>query len=138
MFKHILIPTDGTALSQRAVTGGIAFAQSIGARVTVVMSSSPFHIIATLPLMVTDTRDQYMKDAEAMARTCLQGAAEAARVSGVPCETAHVFHDHPHQAIIEMAEARGCDLIMMASHGRKGVAALLIGSETQKVLTHCK
>jgi nucleotide-binding universal stress UspA family protein len=137
MFQHILIPTDGSELSRKAVTGGIALAKSMGARITVVMASSPFHIVATMPRMVTDTKDQYLKDAEASARTHLQDADELARASGVRCDTAHVFDEHPYRVIIETAQARECDLIVMASHGRRGIAAVLLGSETQKVLTHC-
>jgi nucleotide-binding universal stress UspA family protein len=138
MFKHILIASDGSELSQKTLTSGIAFARSIGARITVVTSSPPFHIVAVQPLMVTDTREVYAAHAEAAARARLKPAEDAARAAEVRCETIHVFNDHPYQAIIETAQSKGCDVILMASHGRKGVGAALLGSETQKVLTHCK
>ncbi len=138
MFKHILIPSDGSELSRQAIKSGTAFAQSVGARITVLTASSPFHVIAIQAMMVSATKEQYAADAESAARKHLKDAEETARAADVRCETVHVFAEHPYQAIIETAQARGCDLILMASHGRKGVAAALLGSETQKVLTHCK
>ena len=138
MFKHILIPSDGSDLSRKAIAGGIAFARSMGARITVLTSSSPFHIVAVDPMMVTDTKERYTEDAEASARKHLKEAEDAARAADVRCETVHLFAEHPYQAIIETGQARGCDLILMASHGRRGVVAALLGSETQKVLTHGK
>ena len=138
MFKHILIPTDGSELSDKAMKGGIALAKSVSARITFLTSSRPFHLVAVNAVMVTDTKEQYMKDAEALARRHMQGPEDAARASGVRCDIAHVFSEHPYDAIIGTAQTRDCDLILMASHGRKGMSALLIGSETQKVLTHCR
>ena len=138
MFKHLLIPTDGSELSDLAVKKGIALARSVGARVTVLASSRPFHVVTAEPLMVTDTREEYEREVEATTRQCLQSARDAARAASVRCDTTHVLSDHPYQAIIATAQARDCDLIFMASHGRQGVAAIRLGSETQKVLTHCK
>jgi nucleotide-binding universal stress UspA family protein len=137
MFQHILIPTDGSTLARKAVTGGVTFAKSVRARITLLMVSSPFHVVATAPLMVTATKDEYLKEAEASARRSLQDADDLARASDVRCQTVHVFDEHPYRAIIETAQSRACDLIVMASHGRRGIAAMLLGSETQKVLTHC-
>jgi nucleotide-binding universal stress UspA family protein len=138
MFKHVLIPTDGSELSGKALTNGIAFARSVGARLTVLTSSTPYHIVAVAPAMVTDSREQYLANAEASARKILAEAEKAARAADLRCETIYLVSEHPYQAIIETAQAVGCDLILMASHGRKGLAATLLGSETQKVLTHCK
>jgi nucleotide-binding universal stress UspA family protein len=138
MFKKILIPTDGSELSQKALTSGIAFARSCGAPLTVLTSTVPFQVVAIEPMMVSYNKEQYTADAEKAARKILAEAEAAARAVDLRCETVHVFAEHPYQAIIETAQARGCDLILMASHGRKGVAAALLGSETQKVLTHCK
>lgn len=138
MYKHILIPTDGSPLSEEALRQGIAFAKSIDARVTIVTVSRPFHAIAAEPLMVTDTAEQYVKDCDARAAKYLSAAKTLAGAAGVPCETVHVVNDHPYAAIIQTATDLGCDLIFMASHGRKGVAALVLGSETTKVLTHSR
>jgi len=139
MFKHILIPTDGSELSEKAVTNGIAFARSIGARLTVVTASAPFHIVTMDAMMVTpETEERYMNDMEQLGQERLDAIMEKAKAAGVPCETLHVFNNHPYDAIIATAQAKGCDLIFMASHGRRGVAALLLGGETNKVLTHCK
>ena len=138
MYKHILIPTDGSDLSGAAVRQGIALAKALGARVTALTVSSPFHAVAVDPVMVTDTPEQYRKDSEAAAQRYLGVATAAAGAANVPCDWLHVIDDHPYQAIIETARDKGCDLIFMASHGRKGVSALLLGSETTKVLTHSK
>lgn len=139
MFKHILIPTDGSELSERAVTNGIVFARSIGARLTVVTVSAPFHIVTMDAMMVTpETEERYMADMEQLGQERLDAIMEKSKAAGVPCETSHVFDNHPYDAIIATAQAKGCDLILMASHGRRGVAALLLGGETNKVLAHCK
>jgi len=138
MFKNILIPTDGSELAWKAVEHGTALAKSVGAKVTVVTVSLPFHIFTLDPLVVEDTAAQYKTRMEEHAAKLLATMANAAKAAGVPCETVHVVHEHPYQAIIDTAVARGCDLITMASHGRRGVSALLLGSETVKVLTHSK
>lgn len=88
--------------------------------------------------MVTDTPTQYAKDCEAQAAKALGVIKNAAAANGVPCKVVHVVKDHPYEAIIETADAERCDLIFMASHGRKGLSALVLGSETTKVLTHSK
>jgi nucleotide-binding universal stress UspA family protein len=136
MYKHILIPTDGSELSAKAATQGVQLAKSINARVTAVMSSPTFRMFAVGPVMVTDTPDQYEKECAARARHCLAEVAAKAKAAGVAYEGVHVVHDHPWEAIIDTATKKGSDLIFMASHGRKGLSALVIGSETTKVLTH--
>jgi nucleotide-binding universal stress UspA family protein len=136
MHKHILIPTDGSALSLAAVEYGIALAKSVGAKVTVLTVSTPFHIFVVEPAMVTDTPEQYARQAAALATKYLEAAKEIAMVAGVSCETVHLEHDHPYLAIIDVATKQSCDLIVMASHGRRGISAVLLGSETGKVLTH--
>src|SRR6266576_156871 len=138
MYKHILIPTDGSALSEEAIRQGVAVAKSINATVTAVTVSPSFHTVSRDTMMVSDTREQYQKDSHDRAEHYLVFAREIARSSGVPCESAHVVNDHPYEGIIDAARTKGCDLIFMASHGRKGVAALVLGSETTKVLTHSK
>jgi len=138
MYKHILIPTDGSELSEKALKQGMAFAKSIGAKVTAITVSQTFHTFALDPVMVTDTPEQYQKDCDARAQNYLAVAKNAAQAAGVPYEGMHVMHDHPHEAIINTAKDKGCDLIFMASHGRKGISAVVLGSETVKVLTHSK
>jgi len=138
MFRHVLIPTDGSDLSQKAIDGGIALAKSLGARVTILMASQPFRLVSTMPRMVTDTKEQYMEEAASSARRRLRLAENRARFAGLECDTAHVFHEHPYEAIIETARARDCDVIVMASRGRRGVAAAVLGGETQRVLMRCQ
>jgi nucleotide-binding universal stress UspA family protein len=138
MYKHILIPTDGSDLSDMAVRQGMALAKSIDAKVTAVTVSPPFPTYAIEPLMLTETPEQYRRECEAAAERYLATVREVARVSGVPCDVVHVESSYPYEAIIETARTRGCDLIFMASHGRRGMSALVLGSETTKVLTHTK
>jgi nucleotide-binding universal stress UspA family protein len=136
MHRHILIPTDGSAMSQAAVEYGVALAKSVGARITILTVSAPFHIFAAEPAMVTDTPEQYAKRIAVLTRRYLEGAKEVALAAGVSCETVHVEHEHPYLAIIATAATNSCDLIVMASHGRRGISAVVLGSETNKVLTH--
>jgi nucleotide-binding universal stress UspA family protein len=87
--------------------------------------------------MIEDTPAQYRTRMQGLAEKTLGAIADAARTAGVACEIVHLEHEHPYQAIIDTADAKGCDLIVMASHGRRGIAAIVLGSETLKVLTHC-
>ena len=128
MYKHILIPTDGSSLSANAIEQGVSFAKALGAKVTGITVSIPFQTAALDPLMVSDTADQYKQDCEDRAEKFLGTVSLAAEAAGVPCEVVHVTAD-PHEGIIETALGRGCDLIFMASHGQKGVSALVLGSE---------
>jgi nucleotide-binding universal stress UspA family protein len=136
MYKHILVPTDGSALSQTAIGYGIALAKSVGARVTGVTVTAPFHVFAVDPEMISDTLESYKHRMKKLATKYLAQAKDAAAQAGVNYEGAEVEHEHPYQAIIETAKKGGCDLIVMASHGRRGLSALVLGSETVKVLTH--
>jgi nucleotide-binding universal stress UspA family protein len=138
MYKSILIPTDGSELADKAVQHGIALSHDIGAKITVLTVTVPFHILTTDPKMIEDTAAQYELRMEKHAAKVLEAAANAAKAAGVACDTVHVEHEHPYQAINDTASSKGCDLIVMASHGRRGVSALVLGSETVKVLTHCK
>ena len=138
MFKHLLIPTDGSEQSELAMKGGIALARSLGARVTVLASSRPFRVVVAEPAALTETREEYERKVEARAWRCLQSAEDEARTSSVECDTTHWLGDHPHRAIVATAHGRGCDVIFMASHGRPGALATVLGSETQKVLARSK
>ncbi len=136
MYKHILIPTDGTALSETAVDKGVAFAREIGAKVTVMMAIEPAPMVMMAMVQLTEQQNRYHQHAADQAARHLGEASAKAKAAGVPCETVQVDHDNPYQAIIDTAVKEGCDLIAMASHGRRGISALVLGSETMKVLTH--
>ena len=136
MYKHILIPTDGSDLSRKAIEHGVALAKSVGASVVGITVSPTFHSVAADPIFVPETLEQYRTNCAAQAERDLAIVRDAARMASAAYEGVHVVHDHPYQAIIATARDRQCDLICMASHGRKGVSALLLGSETTKVLTH--
>ena len=137
MFKHILIPTDGSGLSEEAAAKAVALAKSISARVTGLTVSEPFHVFAA-DTMVTDTEDTYKARCEERANKYLDAIKKAAEAAGVLFSGTHVFSDQPYMTIISTASAHDCDLICMASHGRRGMSALVLGSETVKVLTHSK
>jgi nucleotide-binding universal stress UspA family protein len=143
MYRHILIPTDGSELAERAVTNGLSLAKSVGAKVTVIIVEDPFDWLS-----VPETRSSQRQALEALekhneqvkrhAAHVLGRAADAAKQAGVPCDTMHVANAAPYKAIIEAASEKGCDLIVMASHGRGGLSAVVLGSVTNKVLTHTK
>ena len=136
MYTHILLPTDGSDHSKMALREGVDLAKALGARVTVETVTTPFHVFAVSPTMLTDTPEQYQKHMAALAGQYLDAAKKIAASAGVPCNAVHVEHEHPYQAIINTAENQGCDAIVMTSHGRRGMSAILLGSETLKVLTH--
>ncbi|MGB8400095.1 universal stress protein [Bradyrhizobium sp.] len=136
MHRHILIPTDGSELSQNAINYGMALAKSVNAEVTALTVSMPFRAFVVEPGLITDTPEQYRKRMATLAARYLDVAMEAALAAGVSCETMHLEHDQPYLAIIETAARKSCDLIVMASHGRRGISAIVLGSEAVKVLTH--
>ena len=136
MYKHVLIPTDGSELSREAIDHGVALAKALNSKVTAVTVSTPFHTFAVEPSMVTDTPEHYKKRVGSQTAKYLEVVKDAAAAASVTCDVVHVEHDDPYKAIIDTAEKRGCDVIVMASHGRRGVAAIVLGSETVKVLTH--
>ena len=138
MFKNILIATDGSDLAAKAVEQGIRLAKEIGAKITAMTVTEPFHLLSVEPSQLEYTPIEYKKHAQALAEKVLGTVSAAATSAGVECETLHIEHEHIYQAIIDAAEARRCDLIVMASHGRRGVSAVVLGSETVKVLTHSK
>lgn len=136
MYQHIVVPTDGSALSAHAVDQALALAKAMGAKVTLMTVTEPFRMFSMSPEQLVDTRAQYVKHAQEEAARCLQEAAARAGAAGIVHETIVTENDHPYEAIIETANKQGADLIAMASHGRRGVSALVLGSETLKVLTH--
>ena len=122
MFKHILVPTDGSELSAKCISQAIEFAKSLSARVTGITVSQPFHVFSADPLMVTDTEDRYQADCEKRAAGYLKPLLDAAAAAGVPCQGEHRFATHPYEAVIAAAMEKGCDAVCMASHGRRGIA----------------
>jgi len=137
MYKNILIPTDGSELANKAVEHGITLAKAIGAKITFMTATLPFHVFTLDSQVVEETSDQYKERIKRHANSTLSTVvATKAKAAGVPCHTVHVEHEPIYQAIIDSAKANDCDLITMASHGRRGVSALVLGSETVKVLTH--
>jgi nucleotide-binding universal stress UspA family protein len=136
MYQHILVPTDGSPLSASALNKAISLAKTVGAKVTV------FTVVHRLPAMALGGSytymDEFWRHAQAEAERRLNEAEQEAKRNGVSCDVVKAEDRQPYEAIIDTAEARGCDLIVMASHGRRGISALVIGSETMKVLTHSK
>lgn len=139
MFKNILIPTDGSEQSQRAIRTGIELAKLHGGRVTGVHVIPDYHLlIAYEGAFDPVTEERIEEEAKARADTYLGFMRETAGEAGVQCATVCETSDHPYDAILKTADTNACDLILMTSHGRKGLAAVLLGSETRKVLTHAK
>jgi nucleotide-binding universal stress UspA family protein len=121
MFKHILLPTDGSPLSEVAIKKGMQFAKSTGARVTGLYVIAPFHFFSRGGEMLGDSKEQYEKDSQADAQKNLSVISNAAKEEGVTCDCVSETNAHPYAGIVAAAEKRGCDLIVMASHGRRGV-----------------
>ena len=138
MYKHFLITTDRTGLSDRAIADGMELAKALGARVTVLTVILPW-IGAELSLITqAGSSASYDRIIDANVAKCLALAQAVAAKAGVACDTMAVRQDQAWRAIVETAEVRRCDLIVMASHGYSGLGAVLLGSETQKVLAHVK
>ena len=141
MFKHILLPADGSKLSDRAVQRGVELAKSLGARVTALHVVPEFRMMADESFVLptsAELKTRYEREAKARASKMLEKIGVRAEAAGVPYDCVVVVGTTPYEEIIETAKKRKCDLIMMASHGRRGVSALLLGSETSKVLTQSK
>ena len=140
MFKHILIPTDGSELSKKAINHGIAMAKFAHAKVTGFYAAPDFRVEVYSEYVPRDlvTPEQYRTATKKRAHKYLATIKKAADAAGVRYQGHFVFADFPYEAIIKAAKSKGCDLIFMASHGRRGLSGLLLGSETTKVLTHSK
>ena len=137
MFKNILIPTDGSEQSQRAIRAGVNLAKLHGARVTGIHVIPDYHLlIAYEGAFDPVTEERIEEEAKARAEAYLAFVRSACGEADIQCATVCETSDHPYEAILRTAESNGCDLILMTSHGRKGLAAVLLGSETRKVLTH--
>ena len=136
MYKHILIATDGSQLARRAVTEGVDLAKALGARLLLLTVTERFHVFSVDVEQVEETPETFREAARAQAQRALAQAEQEVKDAGLAATALHLEDDEPYRAIIHTATERGCDLIVMASHGRSGVSALLLGSETMKVLTH--
>ena len=140
MFKHILVPTDGSELSCEAITKAVVFARETSARITF-FNARPAHkgyLFGEGALDNRMTQDEFAEAMRLQSQEILERAVVVATAAGVESATASQATESPYRAIIEAATKAGCDGVFMASHGRSGVSGLLLGSETMKVLTHCK
>lgn len=135
MYKHILLPTDGSELSKAAMRHGIALAKAIGARVSALVVSTPLTSLVVDPTAASAALEQYKVLVATQTAKYLDNIRNEAAEAGVACSALCVEHDKPYEAIVDTAKDNGCDLVVMASHGLRGVSAIL-GSETLKVLTH--
>jgi len=140
MYKHLLIPTDGSDLSKLAATSGVALAAALKAKVTFlyVQPDFPLPLAGEGVMLAPESREEFLEGTQEQAQRILAAAKEQASLAGVEAQTRTAVCDIPYEIIIQTAEAEACDLVFMASHGRRGLAGLLLGSETNKVLTHCK
>lgn len=142
MYAKILIPTDGSELANQAVTKGLELARTLGAEVVVLTVVEPFHVVAYGVAGDAHQLQSNMRAYEAQtgahANQVLQAAEARAAEASVPVSTRQLQSDQPAEAIVRAAEEAGADLIVMASHGRRGVAALVLGSQTTRVLTQTR
>jgi nucleotide-binding universal stress UspA family protein len=138
MYTHLLLVTDRTPYSDKVIADGIRFAKAIGAKVTIFTAISPW-IGPEFSLVVrSDDTDSYARIIADNVERCLARGSASAKQAGVPCATLSTKSEKPWKAIIEAATSERCDLIVMASHGSAGIEAVLLGSETQKVLAHTR
>ena len=142
MFQHLLVPTDGSEMSETAIERAVVFAKSSGAQITFFHAQESFYARTDVALfgegfaINPGLGESFAKANRERAETILKAATSQAKAAGVPCISSTAVHPVIYEAILNAARENGCDLIFMASHGRRGLAGLLIGSETQRVLTH--
>jgi nucleotide-binding universal stress UspA family protein len=140
MYKHLLIATDGSELADKGAAHGLTLAKGLGASVTFVTVSEQFPIFAWGGAMAGyaagDELASYQEEARKYAREVLDKSKASADAAGVSAEVVHVEDKRPAEAILELSQALGCDLIVMASHGRRGLGKLLLGSQTAEVLSY--
>ncbi len=136
MYRSILVPTDGSDITTKAVQTAITLAKTLGAKLSTISVKEPFPYSAISEMQPVPPQEFYDAQ-ERIAAARVKTVVEAATAAGLDCAGHTIEALHPWEAITDHAKNQGCDLIVMASHGRRGVSALLLGSETQKVLTHC-
>jgi nucleotide-binding universal stress UspA family protein len=138
MYKHILIATDGSELAQKAVTQGFDLAKALDAKVTVVTVTPSWAAVAPAEAAIAFPVEEYNRTVKENATSILGPVVAAAKERGVPCASLHESDQFPAEGILSAAGETGCDLIVMSSHGRRGLTRLLLGSTAQEVLTHSK
>jgi nucleotide-binding universal stress UspA family protein len=141
MFKHILVPTDGSKLSEKAVKGALEFAKALGAKLTVLHVTPQFRVVVDEGFVLPNSsslKKRFEEESMERAGKILDAVKRQAGAVGVPVDGVAAASDTPWDEIINQAKKGKCDLIMMASHGRRGITGVLLGSETAKVLTHSK
>ncbi|MCC6473942.1 MAG: universal stress protein [Burkholderiales bacterium] len=140
MFKHILLPTDGSEVAEKAVSAGLDFAKSIGARITGFTALPEYPIPTEGQVMARNVESlaDYEKRARTHGEKILASMVSRAQAAGVRIDTDVALSDSPYRAIIAAAQKHGCDLVFMASHGRSGISELLHGSQAHGVLAHSK
>ncbi len=138
MYKNFLIPTDGSQLSEVAIYKGIQLAKTVNAKVTGLYVMPEFHVLTYKTEMLEDTKEQFLKDSKLHAEKYLSVIERIGKELDVATDVLSVTNDHIYEAIVQTAIDRQCDLITMASHGRSGIKAIILGSQTQKVLIHSK
>ncbi|MFO1340653.1 MAG: universal stress protein [Burkholderiaceae bacterium] len=136
MYRSILVPTDGSDITAKAVQTAITLAKTLGAKLATISVKEPFPYSAISEMQPVPPQEFYDAQ-ERIAAARVKTVVDAATAAGLDCAGHTIEALHPWEAITDHAKNQGCDLIVMASHGRRGVSALLLGSETQKVLTHC-
>ncbi len=135
MYRNILVPTDGSDITAKAVKTAIALAKTLGAKLSTISVKEPFPYSAISEMQPVPPQEFYDAQ-ERIASARVKAVVDEAAQQGLDCAGHTIEALHPWEAITDHAKSQGCDLIVMASHGRRGVSALLLGSETQKVLTH--
>jgi nucleotide-binding universal stress UspA family protein len=135
MFRHLLVPTDGSPTSEAAARNAVALAKTVGGRVTALTVKPEYHVFTLRPAEIEDTKDDSW-DVDLHARNFLGAVEKAAREAGVPYQGITAKSNHPWKVIVETAREQGCDGIALASHGRSGIGGLLLGSQTQRVVSH--
>lgn len=137
LFQHMLLPIDGSDLSLQAFKVGLDMAKAFQAKVLVLHVVPPFNGVAFITEILAAAELNFSRHAVQRASRYLDKAKALAKEADVPCECHYAFGVHPHEAILEAASEHHCDLIVMATHGWRGLNRLVLGSETQQVLTHC-
>ena len=138
MYRHLLIAIDGSELAQTALQHGVALAKSLDAKVTIVTVSEPWHSYAPGEIAMPAPVKQYQDSIAKWALEILAKAKAIAESSGVHCATVHIKEDYPAEGILSVCEKHDCDLIVMASHGRRGLSRIVLGSQANQVVTHSK
>jgi nucleotide-binding universal stress UspA family protein len=138
MYKHILIATDGSEIAHKAISHGVELAKKTGAKLSAVTVTEPYEALMELEAPVMMVQADYDKRCAAFATKILSVVTSAAEAAGIQCDARHQQNRWPYEGVIEAAEKVGADLIVLGSHGRRGIAGLLLGSQATKLLTHTK